>query len=355
MEGQPFLAAVLETCGRPLAQYELQVPGLCHGQVLIDLRYSGVCRSQLMEVRGLRGIDPWLPHLLGHEGVGTVIAIGEGVRKVVPGQDVIVGWIKSSGLASSNPIFMRGSTRINAGSATTFSELTVVSENRVYAKPQGVSDKASVLFGCALLTGAGMVLNELRPKETDKVIVVGLGGVGLAALIGTLAVRPEMVLAVDVSAEKRALAQELGADFVLDPLNSDFHEQLSDLTSGGADICFECAGSASTIEMGFQCLRPDGGILLFASHPPSGEVIKLDPFELIQGKQIRGSRGGGSNPDIDIPRIAAAAQGQGINLEVMLGLEYQLKDVDQALEALEFGRTLRPLLSLGKDFFSGTT
>ncbi|MSX63175.1 MAG: zinc-binding dehydrogenase [Actinobacteria bacterium] len=341
-----FRAAVLEECGRPLAIRELQIPELGASQVLINVRYSGVCRSQLMEARGMRGDDPWLPHLLGHEGVGTVVETGPGVTKVSPGQVVIIGWIQSSGLTSANPIFMSGDVRINAGAATTFSEMTVVSENRVYAKPEGVSDKAAVLFGCALLTGAGMVLNELPPRETDNIIVMGLGGVGMAAVIGALTAQPAMVIAVDISPEKRALALELGADIALDSWDPEFVDHIRDLTDGGADACFECAGTTATIELALDCVRPAGGTVLFASHPPAGDRIRVDPFHLISGKKLLGSWGGGAKPDSDIPRMAAAIRGRGIDLEVLVSDEYALEEVNQALDDMEAGRTIRPLLGL---------
>jgi len=341
-----FRAAVLEERGRPLVIRELEVPKLQRGQILINLHYSGVCRSQLMEVQGLRGVDPWLPHLLGHEGVGTVVAAGPGVTKVSPGQDAIVGWILSSGLASANPVFKSGDIAINAGASTTFSEMTVVSENRVYVKPDGISDKASVLFGCALLTGTGMVLNELPPRETDSVVVMGLGGVGLAALIGSLTAQPALVIAVDISASKRALALSLGADIALDSSEPDFVEHIRDLTGGGANVCYECSGTTATIELAIDCVKFGGGTVLFASHPPAGDRIRVDPFDLIRGKQLRGSWGGGSQPDIDIPRIVDAVRDKGIDLDVLVGAEYTLEDVNRALDDLELGRDIRPLLAL---------
>lgn len=341
-----FRAAVLEECGRPLSIRELQVPKLQLGQVLINLRYSGICRSQLMEVRGLRGVDPWLPHLLGHEGVGTVVAIGPGVTKVAPGQDVIIGWIPSSGLTSSNPVFLSGESTIYAGLATTFSEMTVVSENRVYLKPADISDKVAVLFGCALLTGSGMVLNELPPNKTDRVVVLGLGGVGLAALIATVVMRPQLIIAVDSSSTKRELALTLGADVALDSSDPKFLSRIHELTDGGANSCFEAAGTTETIELALDCVRDKGGTVLFASHPPAGDRVRVDPFDLIRGKILRGSWGGGSRPDFDIPLIAEAISSLGINLEPLLEPEYALDDVNRALEDLESVHAIRPLLVL---------
>jgi S-(hydroxymethyl)glutathione dehydrogenase/alcohol dehydrogenase len=175
---------------------------------------------------------------------------------------------------------------------------------------------------------------------------MGLGGVGMAALIGAITARPARVIAVDISAEKRKMALTLGADIVLDSLEPTFIDDILDLTNGGADSCFECAGTTKTIELAISCVRPRGGIALFASHPPAGERIRVDPFELIRGKQLRGSWGGGSRPDVDIPRIAKAVREGGIDLELLISQGYALADVNEALSDLEQGNVMRPVLDL---------
>jgi len=262
------------------------------------------------------------------------------------GQKVIIGWIKSGGIQAANPHFKSGQHVINAGSATTFSELTVVSENRVYAKPEFISDKASVLFGCALLTGSGMVLNELPPQDSDSVLVLGLGGVGMSALVGAICSSPRLLIAADISEPKRKLAIEMGAHAALDPSEPSFLSQLYDLTAGGANKCYESAGSTRTIELAMDCVRFNGGQVLFASHPPAGDRVRIDPFALIQGKQLRGSWGGGSDPDEDIPRLANLVLDHGIHLEKLVSEPYSLLGVNRALDDLEIGSVTRPIIQL---------
>ena len=135
------------------------------GQVLVKLAYSGVCRSQLMEIQGGRGPDAYLPHLLGHEGSGKVIGVGEGVSKVSPGDLVVLGWLKGSGLESGGVQYNCNSLsqKINAGGVTTFNEYALVSENRVVPLPAGVPLDIAVLFGCAVPTGAGIITNDIQP------------------------------------------------------------------------------------------------------------------------------------------------------------------------------------------------
>ena len=147
---------------------KIEIPKLLRGQILVELKYSGVCRSQLMEVRGLRGKDKYLPHLLGHEGCGKVIHIGSGVKKVKIGDWVILGWIKCKGIESRGAIYKIGNTEINSGPVTTFSSHSIVSENRVVPLPKNIPTDVAVLFGCALPTGAGIIFNEVKPKKISQ-------------------------------------------------------------------------------------------------------------------------------------------------------------------------------------------
>lgn len=338
------LAAVLLELGRPLVIREIELPELLPGQILIKVFFSGVCRSQLMEVRGGRGPDAWLPHLLGHEGSGRVLAVGEGVTKVCPGDEVILGWIKGSGLDAPGAKYLCEGRVINSGRVTTFSNHTIVSESRVVKKPAGLPLDVAVLFGCALPTGAGMVFNELQPSVGSSVVVLGLGGIGLSALMTLRAYQCKDVIAIDLSDEKLAMARDLGATHVLNPSRDKVIDQVLNLTSGGADACVESAGTAASIELGFALIRKGGGRLLFASHPAEGELIRLAPHELISGKQIAGSWGGGSMPDRDIPRMFKIFNDFNIPLNRMLTKRYRLQEINQALDDLEAGTVLRPLI-----------
>ena len=168
-------AAVLEELGKPLSIKSIDTPPLLRGQVLVKVLYSGVCRSQLMEAKGKRGADNWLPHLLGHEGSGIVQEIGEGITKIKAGDEVILGWVKGDGLEASGAKYTCGDQIINSGCVTTFSNYSIVSENRLVKKPISLPFDIAVLFGCALPTGAGMVLNELKPSIDLSTIILGLG------------------------------------------------------------------------------------------------------------------------------------------------------------------------------------
>lgn len=339
-------AGLIPEVGHRVELTSVKRPTLKRGQVAVRVALSGVCRSQLMEVRGLRGDDRWRPHLLGHEGVGTVVEVGPEVAKVAPGDEVILGWISGTGIEAEVPTFesLNGET-IHAGRVTTFSEFTVVSENRVYLKPQGLSVRIAVLFGCALLTGGGMVLNEAKPRAGESVLINGLGGVGLAALVATQGLGAR-VIAADPQAEKRSIARALGAEFTIDPSKESLVEEVHRHFPDGVDVALDASGAVAGLESTFESLRFGGGRMIFASHPPAGAKIRLDPHDLIKGREIRGSWGGSSRPDVDIPLLAARLEMSKVSLDFMVPRSYPLDDINEALADLENGRALRPLIDM---------
>lgn len=337
-------AAVLEELGKPLVIKDIEVPELLAGQVLVKVLFSGVCRSQVMEIRGGRGIDPWLPHLLGHEGSGIVVATGAGVSKVRTGDEVILGWVKGEGLDAPGAKYKCGTQTINSGRVTTFCNYTIVSESRLVKKPTELPFDTAVLFGCALPTGAGMILNELKPSADQSVVVIGLGGIGLSALMALKALGVKLIIAADISDEKLELATQLGATHALNSCKEGFDLTVCQLTNGGADLCVECGGQVATIELGFSLIRKGGGKLLFASHPSEGEVIRLAPHELISGKQIAGSWGGATLPDRDIPVMFEFFKSANIPLGKLLTKRYSLEQINEAVDDLDAGQVFRPLI-----------
>ena len=341
-------AAVLFACGEPLRVLDgIEVPAPARGQVHVRLAYSGVCQSQLMEVRGGRGQDAYLPHLLGHEGSGTVVAIGEGVTKVAPGDSVVLGWIKGEGLDVPGTKYRRGDTVINAGGVTTFNSEALVAENRCVRLPEGVPLDVAVLFGCAVPTGAGIVLNEIAAQPGMQAAVFGLGGIGMIAVMTLRAAGCKSIIAVDVEPAKLAMAKALGVNHTIDARTEDPVAVIRALTGGlGADCAIDAAGRTRTIEQAFESVRKFGGQCVFASHPATGERIALDPHDLISGKRIRGSWGGGTRPDVDLPRFAALYREGRLPLDGLVGKRYRLDEINTALDDLGSGQVMRPLIVL---------
>jgi len=339
-------AAVLFELNKPLEIRTLKRRPLESGQVFVKILYSGVCRSQLMEVSGLRGDDHWLPHLLGHEGSGVVEDIGPDVKKFKKGDEVILSWIQGSGIEAKGASYDSDDVVINSGKVTTFSNYSVVSENRLTKKPKNLDFDTAILFGCALPTGAGMVINEINVNFESSVVVIGLGGIGLSAIAMLLSLKIKNIIAIDISAKKLDLVKSWGVNHTIDASKPNIQELVHEIFPDGAEYCIESAGRVSTIELGFSLINRNKGKLLFASHPPEGEKIRLSPHELITGKSISGSWGGAIDPDRDIPILYHNFISADFPLNSLLTKPYSLSDINKALEDLESGKVLRPLIKM---------
>jgi len=201
-------AAVLYKINEPLVIETLRTPSLKEGQVLVKILYSGVCRSQLNEIKGLKGKDRFLPHLLGHEGSGIVEKIGGGVTKVKEGDYVVLSWIKGDGADIPSCQYYDGDTMINSGAITTFSEYSVISENRIFKIPQKVPPDIAALLGCAIPTGAGIVKNTIKLKKRNTIAIFGIGGIGSSALLYAGSLGCSKIIAIDVSDFKLDFAKK---------------------------------------------------------------------------------------------------------------------------------------------------
>jgi S-(hydroxymethyl)glutathione dehydrogenase/alcohol dehydrogenase len=341
-------AAVLYETGKPLIIEEgIEIPSLKEGQVLVKIHFSGVCRSQLMEVQGKRGIDNYLPHMLGHEGSGEVVEIGKNVKKVKPNDKVILGWIKGEGIDASSTKYRKGSTVINAGGVTTFSNYSVISENRIVKLPENIPLDVAVLFGCALPTGAGMILNEINPANDSNIGIFGLGGVGLSALMMMNLFSCKTVIAIDINDQKLKLANTFGSTHIVNPIKDNVYDAVMDITDGkGLDYAVESSGLTSSIELAFSLVKTHGGKCVFSSHPKQGEKISLDPYDLLSGKNIQGSWGGGCCPDRDTPILAKLYSEKRLPLEKLVTARYKLEDINAALSDMEQYSVYRPILEM---------
>lgn len=336
-------AAVLVELGHPLELMELEIPPLSSGQVLVEVRYSGVCHTQLLESRGHRGADPYLPHCLGHEGSGVVLEVGPDVRRVKPGDSVIMSWLKSDGCDVVGIHYHSALGKINAGPVASFGRQAVVSENRLTPFPAGLDFAAAALLGCALPTGLGAVLHAARPQPGQSLAVFGVGGVGLAAILGARLCGCSPIVAVDRLPQKLELARRLGADVTVMA-----GEDLRPHCPGGLDFAIEASGSVAAMAHALSSVRPQGGVAVVLGNAHSGQMLQIDPKELNQGKQLRGSWGGDTLPARDFPRYARLLEHGRLPLDEWLAHQYSLEQVNQALDDLEGGQVLRPLLDMSR-------
>lgn len=334
-------AAVLVKLHSPLELMDLDLPELKSGQVLVKVAYSGLCHSQLNEIQGLKGEDRFIPHALGHEGSGIVEAIGSGVKKVKPGDKVVLTWIKGEG--ADVPSCQYGP--VNSGAISTFLTRAVISENRVVPIPVEMPLREAALLGCAVPTGAGVVKNEMNLKEGNSFAVFGAGGIGLSALLAAKGMGAYPLIAVDVNENKLSHARACGATHAIHALKQNPVEAILDFTKGiGVDYVFESAGQQKAMEQAFSALKAPGGLCVLAGNLPIGQRISIDPFDLIRGKRIVGTWGGKSQIDRDIKEYVGMSLNGEWDLSQLITHEVPLDKINDLILMLEGGEIARGLI-----------
>lgn len=335
-------AAILVKQRAPLEIQELEIPVLKEGQILVKMAYSGLCHSQLNEIKGTKGEDKFLPHTLGHEGSGIVVDIGPKVTKVMTGDHVVCSWIKGQGMDVPNCRY----GEVNSGAISTFLTLAVISENRLIPIPKEMPLREAALLGCALPTGAGVVRNEMGVTAGESFALFGAGGVGLSALLAAKAAQAAPIIAIDVHESKLKTALACGATHVVNAALEDPVQAILTITEGrGVDYVFESAGKREAMEKAFCSLKAPG-LCVLAGNLPLGEKIAIDPFDLIRGKRIAGTWGGKSDIDQDVAHYAGLFLRNKIDLSLLITHEYPLDEINTLVSELEKGRVGRGLISL---------
>jgi S-(hydroxymethyl)glutathione dehydrogenase / alcohol dehydrogenase len=339
-------AALLVQTGAPLVLAEIDIPALKPGQVLVEIAYSGACGTQVIEWRGDKGEDKWVPHCLGHEGTGTVLETGSAVTKVKAGDKVVLSWIRGSGIEAGGAVYAWGEKKVNAGGVTTFQRHAVVSENRLTLLPAELPMDIAVLLGCAAPTGMGAVYNVLRAQPGDAVAVFGTGGVGLHAVMAAALVGAMPVIAIDPNPTRRALAPLYGATHVIDPVATDVLAEIKKIVPQGVDVAVESSGVPAAMEMAVNAARQQGGRAVVIGNAREGAMLSLNPSVFNQGKSLMGTWGGDSVPDRDYGRYARLLGAGRFPVRNLLSKPYTLEQADQALQDLASGKIGRPLIDM---------
>lgn len=334
-----FEAAILERNNQPLVIDQVAFNGpLLTGQVLVRVHYSGICGKQIEEVIGAGGPDPFLPHMLGHEGSGVVVETGPGVTKAAVGDNVILHWMKGLGIDAVTPLYERNGERVNAGRVTTFNRYAVVSENRITPVPADTDMRTACLLGCGVSTGLGVVINEADIRPGQAVAVVGCGGVGLVILQASRLRHAHPIIAIDKDPGKLALAREFGATHGVLSTTDDVAQRVREFTDGtGAEVVFVAAGSASAVETGAVAGGMPSTIFLVGV-PPKGSTVMLDAWSIHMKKTFTGSFGGGVLPDRDIPSYLGLQRAGTLDLDKLVDFEVPLSQINEGIEQLREGR-----------------
>jgi len=321
-------AAILTELRAPLTVADLTMPELGVGQVLVKVEYAAICGAQLGEIAGAKGPDKYLPHLLGHEGVGDVLAVGAGVRTKAIGDRVILHWRPSEGIAAQGAVYDWNGTKVNSGPMTCFSTETIVSENRLTRMPAGIDPRVAPLYGCAFTTAYGVVVNDAKIKPGDRVIVFGFGGVGMAVA--------EMAY--------NAGAYVVGMDRVPGKVRGLWGQEWNG-TEDDFDVAIDITGASDVIETAYRVTHKTGCVVLVGV-PRHDDPIRIDSLPLHFGKQLIGSQGGWCVPHEDIPRIANM---DGFDdAEWWITHEFPLDEINTALDLVRSGQPGRVLLRMGK-------
>ena len=368
-------AAVLDRMGadhpyarsRPLriAEVVLDPPG--RDEVLLRVAAAGLCHSDLSVINGDRPRP--MPMALGHEAAGVVEAVGEGVNDLRPGDHAVLVFMPSCGhcnpcvegrpalcepgaAANGAGTLLSGARRLHLDGAalnhhvgcSAFAEYAVVSRRSLVKLPPDLPLDEAALFGCAVLTGVGAVVNTARLQPGQTAAVVGLGGVGLAAVLGALASGAAGVVAVDLSDDKLDLARRLGATATVNARDPDAAEQVRAATGGGADVAFEMAGAVRAMELAFAVTRR-GGMTVTAGLPPPGAALPLPLVQLVaEERTVKGSYIGSCVPARDVPRYVALYRAGKLPVDRLMSGTLALDGINEGFDRLHEGRAVRQVI-----------
>jgi len=339
-------AAVLEKFKKKLKVYKVSFPDLMEGQVLVQIYFSGLCGSQIFEINGDRSNKDYLPHMLGHEATGKVIKIGKNVKRLKIGDRVFVSWIKSQGIDACNAIYTsrdKKEIKINSGKITTLSNYSVISENRIFKLPKNITYKTGVLLGCALPTGSGMIKNEIKINKNKILAIIGMGGVGLSSLLASLYLKAKHIDVFDKNKKRMYFIKKKIKYKNINFYNSAVikNRKFNDFY----DYVIESSGVVSNIERSIKMIKKNGKVI-FATHPKKYSKIKLDPFDLISGKKIQGSWGGGTVFKRDIKFMNKIINCFKNIDSIYFTRSYSLKEINLAISDMRRGIVIRPLIKM---------
>lgn len=323
-------AAILETLGAPLIVDEIEIPAPGPGHVLVRVHSSGICGKQIEEISAEQ--DPHLPHLLGHEGGGTVEAIGEGVTSIKKGDHVAMHWRRACGIESDFPKYIWHNRTVGGGLITTFNEYALVSENRLTPICMDTPHEIAALMGCAVTTGLGVVFNEAKLKPGESIAVLGCGGVGLNIIQAASLVSAFPIYAFDIVQERLDMAKKFGADEIINAKEHRFF-------TGRIDVVVDCTGQVGLIEQGLNITAPKGRMILVGlPHGKQNSTIQFnDMRQHFTGKKIIFSNGGDSKPNTDIPHYLKLYREGKLDLEALITDRLPLNDINKAIGKMMIG------------------
>ncbi|MDH0095252.1 S-(hydroxymethyl)glutathione dehydrogenase/class III alcohol dehydrogenase [Pseudomonas sp. GD04158] len=363
-------AAVAFAPNEPLKIVEVDVAPPKAGEVLVRIVATGVCHTDAYTLSG-QDSEGVFPCILGHEGGGIVEAVGEGVTSLAVGDHVIPLYTAECGeckFCKSNKTNLCSSVRATQGKGlmpdgtsrfsyngepiyhymgcSTFSEYTVLPEVSLAKIPKEAPLEKVCLLGCGVTTGIGAVLNTAKVTEGSTVAIFGLGGIGLAAIIGAKMAKASRIIGIDINPAKEAVARELGlTDFVNPKEHSKpIQEVIVEMTDGGVDYSFECIGNVQLMRAALECCHKGWGESTIIGVAPAGAEISTRPFQLVTGRVWRGSAFGGVKGRTELPGYVQKAQSGEIPLDTFITHNLPLDQINEAFELMHEGKSIRTVI-----------
>ncbi len=364
-------AAVAFEANKPLEVVEVDVEGPKAGEVLVQITHTGVCHTDAYTLSG-KDSEGVFPSILGHEGAGVVVEVGEGVTSLKVGDKVIplytaecrqckfclsqkTNLCQAVRATQGKGLMPDGTTRFSYKGkpiyhymgTSTFSEYTVVPEISLAKIPDDAPSEKVCLLGCGVTTGIGAVHNTAKVRPGDTVAVFGLGGIGLAAVMAAKEAGASRIIAVDINPGKFELATEFGATDCVNPKDhgdTPIQNVIVEMTDGGVDYSFECIGNVDVMRAALECCHKGWGESVIIGVAGAGEVISTRPFQLVTGRVWRGSAFGGVRGRTELPGMVRDAMSGKINLDPFITHTLPLEQINEAFDLMHEGKSIRTVI-----------
>jgi S-(hydroxymethyl)glutathione dehydrogenase/alcohol dehydrogenase len=364
-------AAVSYEAGKPLVVETVDLDGPKAGEVLVEIKASGVCHTDEFT---RSGGDPegLFPAIFGHEGAGIVVDVGPGVTSVKKGDHVIPLYTpecrqcksclsRKTNLCTAiratqgKGVMPDGTSRFSLGGkmlhhymgCSTFSNFTVLPEIAVAKIREDAPFDKVCYIGCGVTTGIGAVINTARVEPGANVVVFGLGGIGLNVVQGARMAGANMIVGVDVNPKREPLARKFGLTHFVNPksVGGDLVAHLVELTGGGADYSFECVGSVDLMRQALECCHRGWGVSVIIGVAGAGQEIKTRPFQLVTGRVWKGTAFGGARGRTDVPRIVDWYMEGKINIDDLITHVMPVRDINRAFDLMHAGESIRSVVT----------
>jgi len=364
-------AAVALKSGAPLSLETVQLEGPKAGEVLVEIKATGICHTDEFT---LSGADPegLFPSILGHEGAGVVVDVGPGVKSLKKGDHVIPLYVpecreceyctshktnlcQSIRVTQGQGLMPDGSSRFSLGGkklhhymgTSTFANYTVVPEISLAKIREDAPFDKVCYIGCGVTTGIGAVINTAKVEPGANVVIFGLGGIGLNVVQGARMAGANMIIGVDINPKRRALAEKFGMTHFVNPKDMAENElvpYLVNLTKGGADYSFECIGNVKLMRQALECCHKGWGVSVIIGVAPAGAEISTRPFQLVTGRVWKGTAFGGARGRTDVPKIVDWYMEGKINIDDLITHKLKFEDINKGFDLMHAGESIRSVV-----------